>query len=103
MNATRFASLFAASIAVALTTAGCANKRNDYAMQTPAPTTSVVIQPVAQQPNPIVVEAPVPVAMPAARADPVITTMPPTTVVSAPNSSMPDNTTTERAVRADRN
>ena len=70
---------------------------------TPAPTISVVIEPVAQQPNPIVVEAPVPVAMAAARADPVITTMPPTTVVSAPNSSMPDNTTTERAVRADRN
>jgi len=110
MNATRFAALFAASVAVVLTATGCANTRDDYAMQTPPPTTPVVAaEPMVQQPNPIVAEAPAPLPEPTpmpvatAPADPVMTTTPPTIVATAPISSTSDNLRIEREPRADRN
>lgn len=103
MNATRFALLSAASIAVALA-AGCANKSDRSAMQTPAPMTPVAAAPVAQQPDPVVVaEARAPVPMAAAPAAPAMTATPPTTLAAAPNSNMSNNMMTERAPRADRN
>jgi len=110
MNATRFASLFAASVAVVLTATGCANSRDDYAMQTPPPTTPVVAaEPMVQQPNPIVAEAPAPLPQPTpmpvatAPADPVMTTTPPTTARAAPIYSTPDNMLFEREPATDRN
>jgi len=104
MNATRFALLSAASIAIALA-AGCANKSDRSAMQTPAPMTPVAAAPVAQQPAPVVVaaEARAPVLVATAPAAPVMTATPHTTMAAAPNSGMSNNMMTERAPRADRN
>ncbi len=102
MNATRFASLSAVFIGIALA-AGCASDRDDRAMQMTAPMTPVAVAPMAQQPDPVVIYTPAPEPVAVAAADPMTTVTPPTVVATASNTRMSDDMMTERAPRADRN
>ena len=121
MNATRFATLSAAAIAVTFAVAGCATQRDDGAMQPQAgmapvgdaaavgQSQSMVAQApyVAAAPVPAVVPdaAPFrePVPMASAPAYPGVTSMSSNSASTANNNTLSDNTITERAPRADRN
>lgn len=121
MNATRFATLSAAAIAVTFVLAGCATQRDDSAMQPQAGTAPAGDAATARQSQGMVVQAPevapapVPAVVPyvepvretvpmaSAPSDPVVTSMSSNSAATWNNDTMSDNTITEREPRADRN
>jgi len=117
MNATRFATLSAAAIAVTFVLAGCATQRDNSAMQpqagmapagdaaTARQSQGMVVQAPEVAPAPVPYVAPVRETAPmaSAPADPVVTSMPSNSSATWNNDTRSDNTITEREPRADRN